>query len=250
MYSYFITGPVNHSHFLSLSLAGVHAEPSSFGPPTISPSEPPTQLVSMSYFHLHSWLYYYLRSHPDQDFAGFILQGLLDGFHIGYLAASVLSRPSTSNHSSSAANLPVISAYISQEASAGRMVGLLAVQLRQHVYCNPIGLVPKGHNTGKRCMIVDLSQPCGQTVNGGISKPLCSLRYPSIADAIRMLGLNTLLLKVDLKSVYRIVPIHPLDRHLFGLCWEDHVYVDHTLPFGLRSAPILFITVADVVTWT
>ena len=64
-----------------------------------------------------------------------------------------------------------------------------------------------------------------------------------------MLGPGTLLLKVDLKSAYRIVPVNPLDRHLLGLCWEDHAYVDQALPFGLRSAPILFTAVADAVTW-
>ena len=147
---------------------------------------------------------------------------------------------------------PVILTYISQEVSAGQMVGPLMVQLRQHVHCSPIGLVPKGHNTGKWCMIVDLSHPGGRSVNDKIPKPFCSLRYPSIADAtqfMRMLGPGTLLLKVDLKSTYRIVPVNPLDRHLLSLCWEDHAYIDQALPFGLRSAPILFTAVADAVTW-
>ena len=117
---------------------------------------------------------------------------------------------------------------------------LLAVQLRQHIHCSPIGFVPKDHNTRKWHMIVDLSNPGGQSVNNGIPKPFCSLRYPFIADAIqfiRMLGPGTLLLKVDLKSAYCIVPVNSFDRHLLGLCWEDHAYVDQALPFGLRSAP-------------
>ena len=199
-----------------------------------------------------SRLSFYLRSHPDQEFARFILRGLEQGFHIGYSASTVPSRPSSTNHPSSAANRSITSAYVMQEVSAGRMVGPLAVQLRQQVHCSPIGLVPKGHNTGKWRMIVDLSHPPGRSVNDGIPKPLCSLRYPSIADAvqfIKMLGPGTLLLKVDLRNAYRIVPVHPLDRHLLGLCWEEQTYVDQALPFGLRSAPILFTAVADAVTW-
>ena len=41
----------------------------------------------------------------------------------------------------------------------------------------------------------------------------------------------------------------PKDCHLFGICWEDCVYVDQALPFGLHSAPKLFTTVADSVGW-
>ena len=77
MYSYFFTGPVNHSHFLSLSLAGVHAEPSSFGPPTISPSEPPTQLASMSYFHLHSMAVLLPALPPGPGFCRVYFTGLI-----------------------------------------------------------------------------------------------------------------------------------------------------------------------------
>ena len=58
-----------------------------------------------------------------------------------------------------------------------------------------------------------------------------------------------MLLKIDLKSAYRIVPVHPADRHLLGLSWDGSVYVDQALPFGLRSAPKLFTAVADAVGW-
>ena len=197
-------------------------------------------------------LSYYLGSHPDQDFARFILQGLGEGFHIGYSSSSILSRHSVRNHPSSSANRIVISDYISQEVATGRMVGPLVSPLQQSVHCSPIGLVPKGRNTGKWRMIVDLSHPSGRSVNDGIAPAFCSPSYPSVADAvqfIRMLGPGTLLLKVDLRSAYRIVPVHPLDRHLLGICWEDQVYIDQALPFGLRSAPILFTAVADALAW-
>ena len=88
-------------------------------------------------------------------------------------------------------------------------------------------------------MIVDLSYPDGRSVNDEIAPPLCSLRYASVDDAHRFitrLGRNTLLLKIDLKSAYRIVPVHAQDRHLLGICWEGHVYVDQAPPFGLLKA--------------
>ena len=49
------------------------------------------------------------------------------------------------------------------------------------------------------------------------------------------------------KAAYRNVPIHPDDRWLLGMSWEGRVYVDAALPFGLRSAPIIFSAVADAL---
>ena len=61
--------------------------------------------------------------------------------------------------------------------------------------------------------------------------------------------MGTQLTKLDLQSAYRIVPIHPKDQHLLAIEWEGATYVDHTLPFGLRSAPKIFTAVADMVAW-
>jgi hypothetical protein len=33
------------------------------------------------------------------------------------------------------------------------------------------------------------------------------------------------------------VPLHPEDRLLLGMMWDDALYVDAALPFGLHSAP-------------
>lgn len=101
-------------------------------------------------------------------------------------------------------------------------------------------------------MIVDLSFPDARSVNDGISPELCSLKYSSVNEAVQFvtaLGPGTNLIKVDLKSAHRIVPIHPDDRHLLGICWEGNIYVDQALPFGLHSAPMLFTAVADALGW-
>ena len=97
---------------------------------------------------------------------------------------------------------------------------------------------------------MDLSYPAGRSVNDGIVSDLCSLRYTSVDVALQFinsLGRSTVLIKVDLKNAYRMVPIHPADRHLFGIRWDGNVYVDQALPFGLRSAPKLFTAVADAI---
>ena len=101
-------------------------------------------------------------------------------------------------------------------------------------------------------MIVDLSSPVGHSVNEGIDTELISLAYASIDNAvdwILQLGPKTQLVKMDLKDAYRIVPVHPQDHHLLAISWENRVYIDRALPFGLRSALKLFTTVADALAW-
>uniref|UniRef100_A0A1X7UWK3 Reverse transcriptase domain-containing protein n=1 Tax=Amphimedon queenslandica TaxID=400682 RepID=A0A1X7UWK3_AMPQE len=101
-------------------------------------------------------------------------------------------------------------------------------------------------------MITDLSFPEGSSVNYGVDPALCSLEYTSVnrvAEVIADLGVDTLLAKIDIKSVYRMIPVHSADRPLVGWKWEGQVFVDSALPFGLCSAPKIFIAVADVSEW-
>ena len=70
-----------------------------------------------------------------------------------------------------------------------------------------------------------------------------------IAQSIIHFGPGTLLAKCDVKSAYRQVPVHPEDRPLLGMCWQGSYYADTTLPFGLRSAPLIFSAIADALEW-
>ena len=112
-------------------------------------------------------------------------------------------------------------------------------------------MIPKG-SSGKWRLIVDLSAPEGHSVIDGIRGEWCSLTYVSVDDAVeavRQRGPGTMLAKVDIRSAYRIVPVHPEDRLLLGMMWEQALYVDTALPFGLRSAPKIFNAVADALEW-
>ena len=81
---------------------------------------------------------------------------------------------------------------------------------------------------------------------------MCSLSYASIDDAVATivrLGKGIQLAELDLESAYRIVPVHPDDRHLLGMEWQGKLYVDTVLPFGLRSAAKIFTALADGLIW-
>ena len=55
--------------------------------------------------------------------------------------------------------------------------------------------------------------------------------------------------KTDIESAFRLVPIHPDDYKLLGMCREGKYYYDKVLPFGLRSAPSISNTLSDSVEW-
>ena len=62
-------------------------------------------------------------------------------------------------------------------------------------------------------------------------------------------GRGALLAKVDIKSAFRLISVHPEDRPLLGIRWHGSTFVDNKLPFGLRSAPKIFNAVADALEW-
>ena len=55
--------------------------------------------------------------------------------------------------------------------------------------------------------------------------------------------------KTDLKSAFHLIPVHPDDWSLLGICWQSQYYVDMYLPFWLRSAPFLFNQLSNALKW-
>ena len=120
------------------------------------------------------------------------------------------------------------------------------------IHISRFGVIPKGHKPGKWRLITDLSHPSGKSVNDGIDQSLCSLSYTTVDEIAKVassLGPGSIMVKVDIESANRIVPVHPKDRPLLGMRWHGEILCDTRLPFGLRSAPKLFNAVADALEW-
>ena len=197
---------------------------------------------------LHHWEPF-LRVHPDAGFAEFIRRGITWGFRIGYSRGAPAPCPAQDNLRSALANPAVIDNYITEEIKGGK---LLVAAPGAYIHCSPIGIIPKPHQAGKYRLIVDLSSPREQSINDGIDEDLSSVQYANVDDATRILGdlgKGALMAKLDLKAAYRMVPVHEHDRVLLGISWQGRQYMDTALPFGLRSAPLLFTAVADGLAW-
>ena len=46
-----------------------------------------------------------------------------------------------------------------------------------------------------------------------------------------------------------MIKVHPQDCHLLSVKWDNSLYIDQTLPFGLQSAPKIFSAVANAIQW-
>ena len=75
------------------------------------------------------------------------------------------------------------------------------------------------------------------------------MKVDDVIEGIMSHGRGTLLAKFDVESAYRNVPFHSDDRYLLGMKWQGKYFVDLALPFGLRSAPYIFSSIADLLEW-
>ena len=182
----------------------------------------------------------------------FVLDGIRDGFHVGFEPATVTLRSRSRNLTSALDHPGVIDQYLAKEVSLLRVAGPFSSPPLPNLQVSPFGIIPKRNQPGEWRLILDLSSPHGSSVDDGIPKEPYSMHYVTVDDAIReliSLGPGTLMAKFDVEAAYRNIPIHPSDHFLFGMRWRDQFYVDLVLPFGLRSAPYLFDAVASAVHW-
>ena len=189
-------------------------------------------------------------THPDQSFVAYVLDGLQNGFRVGFNPASVSLKSATQNMPSASLQPSVIDEYLSTELAKGRIAGPLSSPPLPHFHINRFGVIPKKHQPGKWCPILDLSSPDGYSVNDSIRKDPVTVQHmkvDNIIDVIMSISRGTFLAKFDVESAYRIIPIHPNDHYLYGMLWQSYHFVDMALPFGLHSAPYIFSSVADLV---
>ena len=184
----------------------------------------------------------------DQSLVKYVCEGLREGFSLKYVPGPLTS--ASKNNPSAYRHKDVVSDYIKTELERGSIAGPFKNPPFENLHISRFGVIPKSE-TGKWRMILDLSFPEGKCVNVGIPDEDASVSYEGldyVIDKIIEAGRGCFLSKFDVEAAYRNVPIHPKDRYLLGMRWEDLYFVDLTLPFGCRSAPSIFTAVADVLT--
>ena len=149
-----------------------------------------------------------LEGHPDTVLATYVLNGIYNGFHIGF-DRSKRCKPSRSNMKTALDNAGVVGQYLEEEMRLGRIVGPIPLAwVPAGTQLSPIGVIPKSNQPSKWRLIVDLSSPHGQSVNDGIEPHLCTVEYlrmDEVLGRIAASGRGTQLAKMDIASAYRMV---------------------------------------------
>jgi len=119
------------------------------------------------------------------------------------------------------------------------------------MFCSPLGIVPK-KNPSEFRLIHHLSFPQGSSINDSIPSEISSVVYAAINDAISVLkrmGRVCFMAKTDIKSAFRIIPVHPDDHPLLGMTCENLYYYDRCLPMGCSSSCAIFEAFSTALEW-
>ena len=178
----------------------------------------------------------------------YIIDGLRNGFDIGFTGQGTESRPN--NLKSAQQNKDAVQQAINKEISRGHTAGPFPDPPFTQTHCSPIGSAPK--KDGSVRLIMDLSQPHGTSINDGISKDQFSCEYSHFDEATDLVnkdGPGSLMCKLDIQHAYRLLPVRPDQWHHLCYYWEGNYYVDLVLPFGLRSSGAIFNQFAKLIRW-
>ena len=178
---------------------------------------------------------------------------LVDGFRFGFRIHFVGERFSfESPNLKSALDQPVVThAKLRKECDAGRIVGPFTASPVHNFRCTPLGIVPKKDPSEFR-LIHHLSYPKGSSVNDFIPNYCSTVTYASVGDAVKLLKRlrkGCFMAKTDVKSAFRIIPIHPADYSLLGLKWDNMYYFDRSLAMGLSSSCAICEAFSTALEW-
>ena len=95
--------------------------------------------------------------------------------------------------------------------------GRYVISEKRPTIISALGAIPKKDSSEVR-LIHDCSRPVGASLNELASKD--SVKYQTLEEAISLTKPDFYFAKVDLKSAYRSVKIHPSNFHLTGLKWS------------------------------
>ena len=189
-----------------------------------------------------------LRGYPHAPLVNFVLHGFQHGFNIGFTGQ--INEQHRQNNKSARDNHDQVSKAVAKEVERGHTAGPFPYPPFRRNHISPISAAPKPDGTCR--LVLDLSQPSGESINDFISKedfPCEYTHFDAATDLVHRLGRGTYLSKIDIKHAYRLLPVRPEDWPLLVYHWDGQYYVDIKLPFGGRSSASIFTSFADLVCW-
>ena len=149
-----------------------------------------------------------------------LIKGFSEGFKINYQGPRITS--TAPNLGSAYENPDVVDEKLQKERELGRIAGPFDSPPLANLRISPHGVIPK-KTPGEFRMIHHLSYPKGASINDSIPPEFSSVKYASVDDAISLIqrhGKGCAMAKTDMRSAFRIVPVHPSDYPLLGFQWK------------------------------
>ena len=177
------------------------------------------------------------------------MHGFNFGFRVHFQGERRFFEPP--NLKSAIARPDIVRDKLTKEIHAGRIAGPFCKPPFPSMFCSPLGIVPK-KNPSEFRLIQHLSFPRDSSINDFIPRDFSSVSYASITDAISSLkraGRGCFMAKTDIKSAFRIIPVHPDDHPLLGMKWENLYYYDRCLPMGCSSSCAIFEAFSTALEW-
>ena len=184
------------------------------------------------------------------------MDGFKSGFDIQYHGNQFVKLRSPNLKLTVGSNL-VLWNKVMKEVKEGRYAGPFKEIPFKYYIQSPIGLMPKDKGKSTR-LIFHLSYPRDGTtsVNANTPKELCTVKYQSIDDAVKLLlseGVNSNLSKSDLSSAFRHLGLKPrcfkwlimMAKH--PVTGQIFFFVEKALPFGSSISCKVFQDFSDCV---
>ena len=144
----------SHGNFSALELRSPFVLPSpqqglpsssySLCSPAVCPLRPVSQLTPINVDRFQ----HELCHHPNPDKVAYVVQGLRDGFHLGFNYSTSL-KSATGNMASALLNPQVIDNYLQSEVQSGRVAGPFSQPPLPVLHVSRFGVIPKRHQPGK-----------------------------------------------------------------------------------------------------
>ncbi|XP_053161001.1 uncharacterized protein LOC128349104 [Hemicordylus capensis] len=194
-------------------------------------------------------LEHFLREYPLKAQARYLREGFQYGFRIPYMGPRIHSM--APNLRSVVGMEEVVLRKINKEIALGRVLGPFRELPLPDLRISPLGVVPK-KAPGEYRLIHHLSFPHGSSVNDRIPDGLCSMKYTSFDQAVKVVrscGQGALLAKCDIESAFRLLPVHPADFSLLGFAFQGCFYIDRALPMGCSISCAAFEAFSSMLEW-
>ena len=131
---------------------------------------PPAATAISSPLKVNNWKRL-LSDHLNRPLVDFFINGITEGFRIGFKQQSKLLQ-SAKRNLTCALQYPGTVKNLTEEIAAGRVAGPFPKSIVPQAHVSQFGIVPINHQPNKWRLIVDLSHPTDGSVNGGIPRAL------------------------------------------------------------------------------